>query len=57
MGIAKHPSRVSLPRIDKPYPSILEFLAKRFPNVEQDVWQERIVTGKVLDESGRPITR
>jgi len=57
MGITKHPSRVSLPRIDKPYPSILEFLVKRFPRIEQDVWEERIVTGKVLDESGDPITR
>ena len=57
MGIAKHPSRVSLPRIDKPYPSILEFLAQRFPSVGQDAWEERILTGKVLDESGSPITR
>ena len=57
MGIAKHPSRVSLPRIDKPYPTILDFLAKRFPGVGQDVWKERILTGKVLDESGSPITR
>ena len=57
MGITKHPSRVSLPRINKPYPSILEFLVKRFPRIEQDVWEERIVTGKVLNESGDPITR
>ncbi|TNF47252.1 MAG: pseudouridine synthase [Deltaproteobacteria bacterium] len=57
MGIAKNPSRVSLPRIDKPYPSILEFLTQRFPIVGQKVWEERIATGKVLDDSGRPITR
>ena len=56
MEIAKHPSRVSLPRIDKPYPTILEFLTQRFPSVGQDVWEERILTGKVLDDAGVPIT-
>jgi tRNA pseudouridine32 synthase/23S rRNA pseudouridine746 synthase len=57
MGIAKHPSRVSLPRIDKPYPTILEFLTQRFPSVGQGVWEERILSGKVLEDSGDPITR
>ncbi len=56
MGIAKHPSRVSLPRIDKPYPAILEFLVQRFPNVGRALWEERILTGKVLDDAGVPIT-
>ena len=57
MEIAKHPSRVSLPRIDKPYPTILEFLTQRFPSVGQSVWEERILSGKVLEDSGDPITR
>lgn len=56
MGIAKNPSRVSLPRIEKPYPTILEFLTQRFPSVGQSVWEERILTGKVLDDAGVPIT-
>lgn len=56
MEIAKHPSRVSLPRIDKPYPTILEFLTQRFPSVGQSVWEERILSGKVLEDSGDPIT-
>jgi tRNA pseudouridine32 synthase/23S rRNA pseudouridine746 synthase len=56
MGIAKHPSRVSLPLIDKPYPAILEFLGQRFPNVGRALWEERILTGKILDDAGAPIT-
>ncbi len=56
MGIAKHPSRLSLPRIDKPYPAILEFLMQRFPKVGMAVWEERILNGKVLDDAGAPIT-
>lgn len=55
MPISKQKSRVSLPCIDKPYPSILEFLVKRFPNIDQATWEERIAEGKVLDESGSPI--
>ncbi len=56
MGISKYPSAVSLPRMTKPYPTILEFLVERFPSIEQSVWEERIQTGKVRDEAGRPIT-
>jgi len=56
MGIAKSPSRVSLPCIDKPYPSIMEFLAERFPRVSRSSWETRITECKVLDEEGMPIT-
>lgn len=56
MVISKYASRVSLPLIDKPYPSILEFLVKRFPNVEQAKWEKRFAEGKVMDESGATIT-
>lgn len=57
MGIAKYPSRVSLPCIEKPYPSILDFLVGRFPGVNREVWAKRILEGKVLDEAGAPINR
>ena len=57
MAIAKSPSRVSLPCIDKPYPAILEFLAERFPGVSRSSWETRITEGKVLDEAGLPITK
>ncbi len=56
MGIAKYSSCVSLPRVDKPYPPILDFLVQRFPRVGQAVWEQRILEGKVLDEAGTPIT-
>ena len=57
MGISKFSSRVSLPCIDKPYPSILDFLTRRFPAVGQALWEKRIREGKVLDEAGEPINR
>ncbi|HYA39377.1 MAG TPA: pseudouridine synthase [Candidatus Methylomirabilis sp.] len=56
MGIAKHPSVVTMPATEPPYPSIAEFLFKKFPNVSRDRWAERMLEGKVLDDQGRPIT-
>jgi tRNA pseudouridine32 synthase/23S rRNA pseudouridine746 synthase len=56
MGISKTPSVVTLPNTEKPYPSILEFLVKTFPNIPRHRWEERILDGKVLDEHGIPIT-
>jgi tRNA pseudouridine32 synthase / 23S rRNA pseudouridine746 synthase len=56
MSLSKYPSAVSLPRLSKPYPTILEFLVERFPRVGQSVWEVRIQAGKVLNEAGRPIT-
>ncbi|MCK4509184.1 MAG: pseudouridine synthase [Desulfuromonadales bacterium] len=57
MGISKHPSRVSLPCIEKPYPSILDFLVQRFPKIGRALWEERLLEGKILDDKGLPITR
>ncbi len=56
MGISKHPSCVHLPDTNKPYPSILEFLTKRFPGIGPAVWERRILDGKVLDEAGTPVS-
>jgi tRNA pseudouridine32 synthase/23S rRNA pseudouridine746 synthase len=56
MAIAAHPSSVSLPPQKAPYPSILEFLTRRFPAIPSAVWQSRIVEGKVLDARGEPIS-
>jgi tRNA pseudouridine32 synthase / 23S rRNA pseudouridine746 synthase len=55
MGIAKTPSVVTLPEAEKPYPSILEFLASAFPGISRDTWAQRITAGKVLDDNGSPI--
>jgi tRNA pseudouridine32 synthase/23S rRNA pseudouridine746 synthase len=55
--IARHPSCVSLPCIEQPYPTILSFLVQRFPRVGQAAWEQRILEHKVLDDAGVPITR
>lgn len=56
MGIAKHPSVVTMPAAEKPYPSIVEFLCRTFPAISRNQWTERIHEGKVLDDQGKPIT-
>ena len=56
MGISKHPSIVTMPKAEKPFPSILGFLIGRFPSVPREIWEKRVAEGKVLDEEARPIT-
>jgi tRNA pseudouridine32 synthase/23S rRNA pseudouridine746 synthase len=56
MGISKHPSVVTMPNTERPYPSILAFLSKRFPAISRETWEKRISEGKVLDEKVRQIT-
>ncbi len=56
MGISKHPSVVTMPETEKPYPSILSFLGRRFPAISREIWEMRIAEGKVLDEKGDRIT-
>ena len=56
MAISKHPSVVTMPETDKPYPSILSFLSRRFPAIPVEIWVNRISEGKVLDEKTGPIT-
>jgi tRNA pseudouridine32 synthase / 23S rRNA pseudouridine746 synthase len=55
MGIARHPSVVTLPAAPKPYPTIVEFLCRTFPAISRDRWVQRIREGKVLNERGVPI--
>ncbi|MBU1565208.1 MAG: pseudouridine synthase [Proteobacteria bacterium] len=56
MGIALGTSVVYLPDTGVPYPTLLVFLAERFPKIPQETWIERITAGKVLTEEGQPIT-
>ncbi len=56
MGISKHPSVVTMPPAEKPYPSILAFLSNRFPAISREIWGKRIAAGKVLDENSERIT-
>jgi tRNA pseudouridine32 synthase / 23S rRNA pseudouridine746 synthase len=56
MGISEHPSVVTMPKAERPYPSILSFLTGRFPAVPPETWEKRIADGKGLDDEARPIT-
>ena len=56
MAISRYPATVTMPKIEKPYPSVFTFLSQRFPKIEPSCWERRIAEGKVLGEDGRPIT-
>ena len=56
MGISVTPSIVSMPDTEKPYPTLLEFLVKRFPKIPEQTWMKRIATGNVLSDEGHPIS-
>lgn len=56
MGIARHPSVVTMPAAPEPYPSIVEFLCRTFPAISRDQWMQRMREGKVLNDRGEPIT-
>jgi tRNA pseudouridine32 synthase/23S rRNA pseudouridine746 synthase len=56
MAISATSSVVTMPTADKPYPSILEFLTRRFPNIASECWQQRINEGKVLAADNSPIS-
>lgn len=56
MGISLHPSVVTMPKAEKPYPSILAFLCTRFPAISAETWEKRLSEGKVCAESGETIT-
>jgi tRNA pseudouridine32 synthase/23S rRNA pseudouridine746 synthase len=45
-----------MPKIERPFPAILDFLCSRFPAIPRDIWVRRFAQGKVLDEAGRPVT-
>src|SRR5262245_6334121 len=47
-----HPSRLYLPKIDDPPPTIFEHLLQRFPQVHPDVWRERVSRGLVTLSDG-----
>jgi tRNA pseudouridine32 synthase / 23S rRNA pseudouridine746 synthase len=56
MIISQYPSTVLMPKRQKPYPSLLDFLTERFPSIEKKIWEARILSGKVLAENGNPIS-
>ena len=56
MGISRYPTGISLPPTREPYPSMLEFLCRKFPRIDRERWEERLRTGKVLDNTGNTVT-
>lgn len=55
MSTAKQASAVTLPDAKPPFPTVLEFLAVRFPNITPEQWAERLHAGKIQDMHGRPL--
>ncbi|MBJ6749348.1 pseudouridine synthase [Geomonas anaerohicana] len=55
MSISQYPAKVTMPRLEHPYPTVFAFLVERFPRIPREVWESRIAQGKVLGEDGAPI--
>jgi len=49
------PSYITLPRLDHPLPTLLDFLDQHFPRVGRAIWLERMHTGNICDEHGRVV--
>lgn len=53
----RHYSKVVLPAVEGPYPTIVGFLIARFPKLAPGIWHRRIEEGKIVDDDGgEPIT-
>ena len=47
MSVSKYPSLLSLPQVNPGVSSVLEYLIVKFPDISQNIWQQRILEGKV----------
>lgn len=56
MAIANTPSKLSLPQHNPGVSTVLEFLVFKFPAIPSDVWQQRMLDGKVHWHDGSLIT-
>ncbi|MFH2060098.1 MAG: pseudouridine synthase [Pseudomonadota bacterium] len=56
MIISEFHSTVVMPKIEKPFPTVLDFLTQRFPGIDKNTWVTRINSGKVLAETGEPVS-
>jgi tRNA pseudouridine32 synthase/23S rRNA pseudouridine746 synthase len=56
MAIANTPSKLSLPQQNPGVSTVLEFLILKFPGITSDVWQQRMLDGKVHWHDGSLIT-
>jgi len=51
-----YPSKVSLPQTNPGVITVLEYLIIKFPNVDEQIWRQRIAEGKVHRHNGSLIT-
>lgn len=56
MGISKYPSKLSLPQDNPGVTTVLEYLICRFPDIDPELWCQRVATGKVHWHDGTLIT-
>jgi len=57
MIISEYQSTVVMPKREKPYPCVLDFLTTRFPYIGREIWEARIDAGKILTEKGDPVSQ
>lgn len=55
MAIANAPSKLSLPQQNPGVATVLEFLILKFPGITREVWQQRMLDGKVHWHDGNLI--
>lgn len=56
MGIAKTPSKFTLPQVNPGVRTVFEYLQIKFPRLAPELWQQRMRDGKVHWHDGRLIT-
>ena len=49
------PSYITLPKVEHPLPSMLDFFDWHFPRVGRDTWIERLQAGKIRDEEAKTV--
>lgn len=49
-SIAAFASRLTLPQVPPPYPPLFDYLCQRFNQISAQVWRQRFLDGKVLDD-------
>jgi len=56
MGIAKSPSKFTLPQVNPGVRTVFEYLQQKFPRLAPELWQQRMRDGKVHWHDGTLIT-
>ena len=50
------PSHATLPALERPPDTVLDYLAERFPHVGKETWRSRIAAGHVTFDDGEPLS-